>query len=87
MVAARQFVAHGGPGLAASPPAGYDAGGQIAELQAQIERRLRFEAISATRNAQVNRVERAVRIMSVGSGYVALGLGYLLAVGGYLYLT
>jgi hypothetical protein len=53
----------------------YDAGGQIAALQANLARQLR-EQDAATLAAPVGTIERWAQALSRTGGYAALALGY-----------
>lgn len=55
---------------------GYVPGGTIAELQADLARRLSGQEAGWVGEAVAAPAERAVRILSVGGGYLLLAAGY-----------
>ena len=55
---------------------GYVPGGTIAELQADLARRLLAEEAGWVGDMAVAPAERAVRILSTGGGYLLLAAGY-----------
>lgn len=75
------------PGPANAVPAEYDAGGQIADLQAQIERRMRADLRLPPPDSGADRTEAVVQRLSVAAGYLALGTGYIAAVMAWFYLA
>ena len=75
------------PGPATAVPAEYDAGGQIADLQAEIERRMRADLRLPSPDVGVHRTEAFVQRLSVAAGYIALGAGYVAAATAWFYLA
>ncbi len=76
---------HSGPlGAMAAP---FVPGGQIADLQAEIERRMRADLRLPAPDVGADRIETLVHRLSVAGGYVALATGYVAAVAGWFYLA
>ena len=63
------------PAVRTAPRPHYDAGGQIAALQANLARQL-LEQDVASRAAPVGPAERLTRMLSRQGGFAALALGY-----------
>ncbi len=76
---------HRGP--AAEMPAQFESGGQIADLQAEIERRMRADLRLPRPDAGADRIETLVQRLSIAGGYVALGTGYVAAAAAWFYLA
>jgi hypothetical protein len=55
----------------------YEAGGHVAQLQADLARRLASEALAPGSALVASPTERAVRLLSVAGGYAALLAGYV----------
>ena len=74
-------------GPADAVPAEYNAGGQIADLQAEIERRMRADLRLPSPDTGADRVEATIQRLSVAGGYLALGAGYVAAAAAWFYLA
>lgn len=64
------------PAVRAASPSHYDAGGQIAALQANLARRLLEQDATGLVVAPVGPAERLTRMLSRSGGFAALALGY-----------